>query len=93
MSAKNLYQILYEFLFYDITLIIRPRTFALCFSFLILISSKTLPQLEKEKIDKEISEEKNQSNFNEEYDSYMVIYFKEDCNYTTGFKNKNRYDI
>ena len=63
MSAKNLYQILYEFLFYDITLIIRPRTMALYFSLLILISSKTLPQLEKEKIDNEISRRKKSKLF------------------------------
>ena len=28
-----------------------------------------------------------------EYDSYMLLYFKEDCNYSRGFKNEYRNNI
>ena len=28
-----------------------------------------------------------------QYDSYMVLYFKEDCNYSKGFKNNYRKNI
>ena len=28
-----------------------------------------------------------------QYDSYMILYFKEDCNYSEGFKNNNRKNI
>ena len=66
------------------------KCFTLIFSFIILFSSlnyilgKPLTKIEK-----------NTHRYLEEfvYDTYVILYFKEDCNYSEGFKNAYRNDI
>ena len=74
-------------------------TFILLFVFIILISTKTnaigKPLSKVNKKDISNIKKNTQRNLEDEngYDSYIVVLFNEDCNYSMGFQNKYRNDI
>ena len=60
----------------------KPRNIALILCFIMLIGSKTLP---------EISDKNIPSKFREEYNNYMTLYYNEDCSYPNGFSDWPHY--
>ena len=59
------------------------------------IYNNTLLKLQKTKLEIRSLNENIDRNLDEvdEYNTYMVLYFKEDCNYSEGFNNGFRNDI
>ena len=75
------------------------ETFILTFMIIILIRSKIyttgkpLTKSEKKDINNNIYNSKRDLENKNGYDSYIELYFNEDCNYYSGFQNKYRSNI
>ena len=101
MSTKKKYPFIYEyFTCKNIHLIKIKRIFLICsilliISFIFLIFRKYNKQYHKEKYTQRRLNKYFKKHLEEvnEYNTYIILYFKEDCNYPEGFKNKNRKDI
>ena len=101
MSEKTIYQLIYKLIFINIFSIIKIGSILFIVFFLMLIDTKinilkkTIMKLKKNRKKIRRLNENIQRNLNEvdEYDNYMILYFKEDCNYSEGFNNGFRNDI
>ena len=69
--------------------------YCLFFSFMIYIFQGPLAKYQKKNIYIGNMKENSKRNLEEEneYDTYMILYFKEDCNYSYGFQNSFRNNI
>ena len=87
LKKLNIYKMKarWNFVIYIMMILLNPAFY---------IYGKPLPKFSKHQTDKESLDKKNQRNLqSEEYDSYIVIHYRNESNYPNGFKNDFRNNI